>query len=230
MNVSSRVFICMLIVTLPNSSKCLNRSPIFDWEEKGIMKLSRHSLDCAESYWLIGACLSTNPCTSSRWLLSYRVNFKLYPSPNLRLMKSDVPTAINCPLDIIPIRSASISASSKWWVVSMIVLLSYLIFSRISHMALLENASIPEVGSSRNMILESPTNAIANDSFLLEPPDNSATFLSYSNVRSVFSITSLSSSWLTYPLIPAINNRCSLIVNASYKQSFWVHNPNDFLI
>ena len=42
----------------------------------------------------------------------------------------------------------------------------------ICHIYLLEKASIPEVGSSKNNNLESPTKDIANDNFLFSPPDN----------------------------------------------------------
>lgn len=109
----------------------------------------------------------------------------LYPSPNFFLMKSLVPTASNEPRDIIPIRSASISASSKWWVVRIIVLLSYLIFSRIDHITLLEYASIPEVGSSKITIFESPTSAIAKDNFLFSPPDKTFANFLRSEINSV---------------------------------------------
>jgi hypothetical protein len=86
-------------------------------------------------------------------------------------MKSLLPTANNWPLTIIPIRSAKISASSRWCVVKIIVFPSPLIFSRIYQIALLEYASIPEVGSSRKITFESPIKLIANDSFLIDPPE-----------------------------------------------------------
>lgn len=84
-------------------------------------------------------------------------------------MKSLVPTARSYPFAIIPILSASTSASSRWWVVRTMVLSSVLTYSKISQMALLDIASIPEVGSSKNTTLEPPIRAIQRESFLLLP-------------------------------------------------------------
>lgn len=88
-------------------------------------------------------------------------------------------------------------------------------------MALLENASMPDVGSSRNTIFDYPINAIPNDNFRLDPPDNTLTnvFLSDSN-SVVINKSSICLSILSIPLIPAINYKCSTTVNSSYRQSF----------
>jgi hypothetical protein len=99
----------------------------------------------------------------------------IYPSPNFLFIKSLLPTANNNPLDIIPILSAKISASSKWWVVNMIVLFSYFMRSSIFQIDLLEFASIPEVGSSKKIIYASPIKLSDKDNFLIEPPESSPT-------------------------------------------------------
>ena len=67
----------------------------------------------------------------------------------------------------------------------MMVLFSCLIFSRIVHITLREYASIPEVGSSRITILESPTSAIAKDNFLFSPPESTFANLLRSEINSV---------------------------------------------
>jgi hypothetical protein len=116
---------------------------------------------------------------------------------------------------MIPILSAKISASSKWCVVKIIVLFSYLILSRILHIALLEKASIPEVGSSKNMIFAPPTNDIAKLNFLLDPPLSYETKLFRSSNKSVL----MRVSWISFksssPLIPLMNLKCSSTVSPS---------------
>lgn len=52
------------------------------------------------------------------------------------------------------------------------VLLSSLILSKIYHIYRLEYASIPDVGSSKNIIFEFPTKLIPRESFLLDPPES----------------------------------------------------------
>lgn len=108
-------------------------------------------------------------------------------------MKFEVPTANNYPFDIIPILFAKTSASSKWCVVKINVLFSYLIFNNIFHIALLEYASIPDVGSSKNMIFESPIKDIAKLNLRYDPLDNVYINLFYSFTKSVLcSIPSIS--------------------------------------
>lgn len=97
--------------------------------------------------------------------------------------------------------------------------------------ALLDKASIPEVGSSRKMTYELPTKDIAKDSFLFDPPDNAETKQFYSSINSVTSNISSNSELCIYtPLIENINCKCSKTVKSSYRQSFYVHNPRLNLI
>lgn len=65
------------------------------------------------------------------------------------------------------------------------VLFYSLILARIFQIARLEYASIPEVGSSKNIIWASPTKAKASDNFLFEPPDSFPTSLWDSSSNSV---------------------------------------------
>lgn len=53
-------------------------------------------------------------------------------------------------------------------------------------MALLDTGSIPEVGSSKNTTLDPPKIAIANESFLLLPPESVFTILPFSPSRAHF--------------------------------------------
>lgn len=63
------------------------------------------------------------------------------------------------------------------------VLFSYFNDSKIVHILLLEIGSIPDDGSSKNIILEFPIKDIPNDSFLFIPPERcyEYKFLSYNN-------------------------------------------------
>ena len=85
-------------------------------------------------------------------------------------MYSLLPQANNLPAAIIAILSAKTSASSKWWVVKTNVLSYFFTFSNIYQITLLDIASIPLVGSSKNIIEDPPMKANANDNFLLFPP------------------------------------------------------------
>ncbi len=138
-------------------------------------------------------------------------------------MKLEVPIANNCPLDIIAILSANLSASSKKWVVSIIVLYSLLIFSKIAHIDYLLTGSNPDVGSSKYTILLPPIIAIPSDNFLLLPPFkiNVYLFLSFINphFNNVSSISYYILLFSTY-FISATNLKCSSTVKLSYNISF----------
>lgn len=115
--------------------------------------------------------------------------------PNFLLIKFDVPRMRSFPLFIMAILSASSSASSRWWVVSKIVLFYFLIFLRIFQTFLLESGSSPDVGSSRKSISEPPIRAHANDIFLLFPPLRShMNFCSSSSMKIFFAMSLISSS------------------------------------
>jgi len=86
------------------------------------------------------------------------------------------------------ILSERYSASSKWWVVKIIVLCSFFTYSKISHIYRRVTGSIPDVGSSKKIILDFPINAIPSDSFLLLPPLSSFESLNYSLFKAHFYI------------------------------------------
>ena len=139
----------------------------------------------------------------------------------------------NIPVTTIAILSAKTPASFKWWVVKTKVLPYFLTFSSIYQINLLDNASMPLVGSSKNIIENSPINANANDNFLLFHPLKIFInlSLSYSN-HVIFNISSISfsrespTSPLTYP----INWNISYTVKLSYDTSLHEHKSTLFLM
>ena len=94
----------------------------------------------------------------------------LYPAPNLFFKKSDVPQHYTTPSARMQTWSPSISASSIWWVVRMIILSRLYVFS-ISQKRRRVVVSIPDVGSSSKTSLESPIRAIPAESLRLWPPE-----------------------------------------------------------
>ena len=101
----------------------------------------------------------------------------LNPTPNLFLIWWGVSRAKSYPFVIIQIRSARWSASSRCWELIIIehsffiCLINYQICWR-------DSTSRPEVGSSRIRSWGFDTIAIASESFLFIPPDNS--FINFS--------------------------------------------------
>ncbi len=147
----------------------------------------------------------------------------LIPSPKFFLIKALVPIHNSWPLLMMDILSANLSASSRKWVVRMMVLFSFLICSRMSHIAYLLTGSKPLVGSSKYTILLPPIRLIPNDSFLLNPPDNIPAALSLSDTKLHLlriSSTSFYKSFSSTCLICPTNLRCSSTVRLSYKISF----------
>src|SRR5207249_662784 len=89
-----------------------------------------------------------------------------------------VPSAAISPASMIPTRSASWSASSRYWVVRKTVVPSTLSFRTSSQIARRLIGSSPVVGSSRNRTRGSWTRADARSSLRLMPPEYVPTFRS----------------------------------------------------
>lgn len=108
-------------------------------------------------------------------------------------MKSQEPKVRSFPFAIMAILSERASASSKWWVVKIIVLFSCLTYSKISQIALLDTGSNPEEGSSKKTIEEFPIKAQAKDNFRLVPPLRFFVNFSLSLIKVHFSNNSMTS-------------------------------------
>ena len=91
--------------------------------------------------------------------------------PTRALSSSAVPSAITCPWSTTAIRSASRSASSRYWVVSRTVVPSPTSSSIASHRSIRERGSRPVVGSSRNSTGGLATSAAARSSRRRMPPE-----------------------------------------------------------
>ena len=114
--------------------------------------------------WFIKFCLS-----SAVWF-SFIIKLKLNPFEYFFFKKEKVPEHIYLPSLIIPILSLKNSASSKKWVV-IIIILSFLFSFKNFHNSFLEFVSNPEVGSSKRIILLFPIKDKAILNFLFSPFD-----------------------------------------------------------
>ena len=96
---------------------------------------------------------------------------RMWPPGMRRLSSSGVPSAISLPWSSTAIRSASWSASSRYWVVRKIVTPSATRSRMICHIVRRLRGSRPVVGSSRKMMRGSPTRVIARSSRRRMPPE-----------------------------------------------------------
>mmetsp|Transcript_17012 Transcript_17012/g.19077 ORF Transcript_17012/g.19077 Transcript_17012/m.19077 type:complete len:265 (+) Transcript_17012:44-838(+) len=125
--------------------------------------------------------------------------FSSYPTPKTRLMYLGDPRQTKRPADMIPILSASSSASSISLVV-IIIVFPILSRFRTCQIAVCEIGSNPVVGSSNTKMSALPIRAIAMASFRFVPPlISDIKQLLYSSM-SVSSITLLISFTLRLPL------------------------------
>ncbi len=119
------------------------------------------------------------PCSSpaarrisrDRSSLRGALNRSWFSAP-LWVSSAGVPVATATPWSMITIRSASSSASARWWVVSTTVTPSRRSASINSHTTIRAWASIPAVGSSRNTSSGRPTTAQASARRCCWPPDS----------------------------------------------------------
>ena len=88
-------------------------------------------------------------------------------TPNVFLRYNDFPIHLNYPSTIIAILSDNASASSIECVVKIIALFSFIFYIN-AHTYRLLLGSIPDVGSSKNIIFGYPKLAIAIDNRLLK--------------------------------------------------------------
>jgi hypothetical protein len=99
------------------------------------------------------------------------------PFPYLSLICAAVFCTRTAPFSITQIQSVSLSASSRWCVVRMMVLRVRLREEKTSQTLMRLRGSRPEVGSSKISSPGRPRMAIAMDSFRLLPPDSYLTRL-----------------------------------------------------
>ena len=106
------------------------------------------------------------------------------PPGTSRLSSAGVPWATTRPPSSSAIRSASRSASSRYWVVRRIVTPSATRSRMMSHITRRLRGSRPVVGSSRKMIRGSPTSVIARSSRRRMPPEYVIAGLAAASTRS----------------------------------------------
>ena len=128
--------------------------------------------DCWSSTLLLIFFLTISLQMLALWgLLLLRVITTWYPTLNLSVINSRLPTIINFPCDIIAILLDNYSAYYKWWVVKIIQRFSLSIVFKISQIDCLEFGSNPELGSSKNINLDPPIRLFAKHNLRLFPPD-----------------------------------------------------------
>lgn len=137
------------------------------------------SLSWYSNYPYLSPYFSTVAFMRSSWSYVGRVGVMIerwYPFPYLSLICWAVFSTITEPLSMTQTQSESFSASSRWWVVRMMVLFIFLREEKMSQTCILLRGSKPEVGSSNIKISGNPKMAMETDSFRLFPPESSFTF------------------------------------------------------
>ncbi len=166
----------------------------------------------------------------SFYLLSKFMKFicSLQPYPNAYFSYLVLPMQRNYPCEIIPILSHKSSAYSIKWVVKIIEVFflhsKYYkkVLCKIFHILLRCEGSNPELGSSKNTIEGLPTSAIAIDSLLCIPPDNSLLTVSFHSSKSTSNKDYSILVYIKFLFIPfrvAQNFKCSYTVNESHSKS-----------
>ena len=122
--------------------------------------------------------------------------------PIFAFSSSEVPSATTSPSSIIAILSASSSASSRYWVVNIIVTPLSLNLLISSHKTRLDPGSKPVVGSSKNKTSGEFTKLSPKSNLRFIPPEYVLTLLSAASVKPTSSRSSfvlVSESFLEKP-------------------------------
>ena len=138
---------------------------------------------CRTSWSRSGTAAGSSPAAERR--RSGPVKWSRTCPPGIRLFSSvGVPSATIRPWSSTAIRSASWSASSRFWVVSRMVTPAEASWPTISHIVRRLRGSKPVVGSSRKITRGSPTRVMARSSRRRIPPEYVDSGLSAASVRS----------------------------------------------